>query len=391
MKTLIHSFVRDRLFLARSAAVIVGLSFVVPAPALAFDANAASARLTELGIKVSNQAVSPENLDKISYFSAGNQAKNLTDADLAMLASLPGLRVVDLSNTGNVTPEGIKALAASQSIKTLRLTTINVGDIGAAAIGNMAQLESLLLDSVKGITAASAPAIAGLKQLRELQLSDVPFDDSALSRFAQHPKLAVVGLTRMKTISDTGLAHLGTAPNIRALDVSFTSMTGKFVDAFANSKNLTDITVSNANLNDADLRGLSKLKNFQRLDFRNNAGVGDATLAEMAKMPTIRVAFLEKTGITDKGLSAIGKLPNLAELVISETAATDAGIASLQLPKLKLIAIQGTKITDATVEKLASHPTLTRLVIHKTVVTKDGIAKALAGRAANLPRLSIEN
>lgn len=141
---------------------------------------------------------------------------------MAMLASLPGLRTVDLSSTDNVTPEGIKALAASQSIRTLTLSTVNVGDIGAAAIGNMAQLESLSLDSVKGMTSASAPAIAGLKQLSQLQLSEVPFDDAALAHFAKHPKLGVVGLTRMKTVSDVGIAHFGTVPNIRALDLRST-------------------------------------------------------------------------------------------------------------------------------------------------------------------------
>lgn len=133
------------------------------------------------------------------------------DADLQVLASLPGLTRLKLG--APISDAGVEALVAAQHLEILNLPEADITDDGLAALATLPRLQLLRLHS-RRVTDAGLAHIADMKSLRFLHLIDVPITDAGL----QH----LYGMTWLESFyldggrcTDEGLSALRKAlPNL---------------------------------------------------------------------------------------------------------------------------------------------------------------------------------
>jgi len=138
--------------------------------------------------------------------------KSPTDEDVRRFAHLTGLRSVYMSKARRMTDAGLGALAGLRELRHLNVYWSAVTDAGLAAVANMVHLEYLHL----GLTRIQGPGLArlaGLQRLQTLSVEETDVDDASipyLARLTSLKKLALWG-TRVST---PGLASLRAAlPN----------------------------------------------------------------------------------------------------------------------------------------------------------------------------------
>ena len=112
---------------------------------------------------------------------------------------------------------------------------------------------------------------------------------------------------------------------------------------------------------DADIANLAKLRQQIRTLTLRNAGLTDAQLRGLGAMDNVVRLRLEQNPITDAGLQALGAMKNLRQLNLYGAKITDGGLAALTgLTKLERLHAWETGVTDAGAARLkASHPNLT--------------------------------
>lgn len=112
-----------------------------------------------------------QGLQRLTFRTVGHL--DFTDAGMANIATLKNLRHLDINGAHKVTDEGIRTICG--------ITT----------------LQSLVLKRT-GVSAASAPAIAGLEKLAELNVASTRFDPAGIAHIkAKHPGAKVVLHERM--------------------------------------------------------------------------------------------------------------------------------------------------------------------------------------------------
>jgi internalin A len=108
-----------------------------------------------------------------------------------------------------------------------------------------AHLQSLNLHDTK-VTDAGLKELAGMKNLRKLNLSGCRSDDRA-------------------KVTDAGLKELAGHKNLQWLDLSYTQVTDAGLKELAGLKSLKELDLRVTKVTDAGLKELVALKNLQRL------------------------------------------------------------------------------------------------------------------------------
>ncbi len=124
----------------------------------------------------------------------------VSDADLAYVAPLSGLQVLNLDGT--------------------RIT-----DAGMARLEGCLQLQHLNLSRTK-ITDAGLDSIVGMTNLQRLYLPETSIGDAGLYRIRRLREMEVLDLMQTD-VSDAGLQHLGRMTNLRRLDLYGTHVTAR--------------------------------------------------------------------------------------------------------------------------------------------------------------------
>ena len=108
------------------------------------------------------------------------------------------------------------------------------------------------------------------------------------------------------------------------------------------------------------LAGLAKLEHLRL----RGTGCDDAALAEVARLPELRVLNVPRGEFTDAGLAELAKLVRLEQLRFGSPQVTDAGMKTLlELPALKRIHLIGIPLTDVALAELAQIEPLESLYI----------------------------
>jgi internalin A len=141
-----------------------------------------------------------------------NGCAGVTDAGVAHIAKMKGLRSISLSGT-RVTDAGLKQLAALSDLQDVRLDGTTVTD---ASVKRLTRLRGLMILSLNGtkVTAAGLREVAALTKLTSLELDDTAVSDATLRRLEGLDMLFFLSLARCPNITDEGLARLQKAlPN----------------------------------------------------------------------------------------------------------------------------------------------------------------------------------
>jgi hypothetical protein len=197
----------------------------------------ATTRLQLLGASILFVPVSdgwPNNVITMANLSAAGARGVIGDADLRPLKALERLEDVDLSQCLNITDAGLGEVAAIPTIKVLKLgTEMGVGppitDAGLIPLTRLRWLEVLDLSQCGRITDQGLKTVALCQNLKELSLRSgmAPgprVTDAGLSYLASLGRLQSLSLAGTE-ITDAGLRHLKGLPRLESLDLSGTRVT----------------------------------------------------------------------------------------------------------------------------------------------------------------------
>ncbi len=130
------------------------------------------------------------------------------DEDCALLAALPGLRAIDLTES-NISDAGISQLCEIQSLESLVLSYTNVSDLGLAQLSSLVDLRELDL-SLTMVTDECLNSICSLKKLEELRLGATGISDDGLHSLLSLQKLSFIDVSET-IVSEEGIAVLQAA------------------------------------------------------------------------------------------------------------------------------------------------------------------------------------
>lgn len=199
-----------------------------------------------------------------------------------------------------------------------------------------------------GDPSAAMPALAGLTELRSLDLSGARVSDEDLAPLAELTSLEALFL-RNTPIGDDGLKHLAALEELRRLDLSGTRVT------------------------DSGMRVICRLSRLERLWLEDTQLRGD-WLVHARSLPRLELLALSRSAIVEKNLVQLANLPSLSTLRLEDTAVTDAGLAHLA-PLTHLngsLYLAGCPISDDGLDHLALLTRLKLLDLRRTGISSQG-------------------
>jgi hypothetical protein len=154
-------------------------------------------------------------------------AKPVTDAELAAISGLAGLRILYLNAT-LITDDSLRHVGTLTSLSKLELRETAVGDAGMAHLNGLRELTALYLHSTL-VGDAGLAHLASLPKLRELHLGRTRVSDAGLVHLRGLGELQSLYL-EYTNVSDAGLAALESVPNLRFISLEGTSVTDAGID-----------------------------------------------------------------------------------------------------------------------------------------------------------------
>jgi internalin A len=266
---------------------------------------------------------------------------------------------------------------------------------------------------VKAGGIVSVSSEGGKKFTQIVKLNDMPKEPFRVGTVALYrmPKLAdetlaaLEGLAELQMVNfnysrlSGGLRHLRQSPRLRVLYMQFATIDADGIKALAELSQLYEANLLGASVTDADLAPLGKHQGLGQLSLANTQ-VGDAGVAHLKGLTSLRILFLGDSKVTDKAANDLAQLKKLYWLDLAGTATGDDTLACLKdLPELstfmcgKNVTDEGisgflaarakriqsfslsgcTKITDKGLEQLKEQPQLTFLLLQRTQVTDAGL------------------
>lgn len=162
-------------------------------------------------IKVLN---SMQHLDDADFAKIGDlshlhtcnlSGSKVTDAQMAVLGTLPGLLVLQVDNSPGVTSEGLVHVAKLRSLERLFANDTSIDDAGLAHLN-------------------------GLPNLNTVNLSHTKITDAGLKHLVGAPKLEVLRICGNE-VTDAGVESLKAIPTLRLLNVGGTKITKAGIQA----------------------------------------------------------------------------------------------------------------------------------------------------------------
>lgn len=258
----------------------------------------------------------------------------------SIIQALPGLKRLNLRHVKGV--RLIEELCEVSSLRSMQKLSLDlrVADAGVAA------------------HAALLEAVLGLTTLRELLL--------------WHSCAATMSLARACFVSRLQCLH--------RLSIKSCAVTTDLVHGIAEIRSLQSLELADCSeINNADLKALSKLSNLCNLDLYSAPLIGDEGLAHLAGCTKLLSFRMINSSITDKSLQIITKFRSLRNLSLEGAInLTDASLYLLpQLILLKILDLAGCRqLTDEGLIKLAVMGELRQLNLERcTSITNAGVHK----------------
>lgn len=226
-----------------------------------------------------------------------------------------------------------------------------LGEAEFRAIGTLTHLKSLTLyGKCHGLTDATAPHLAGLKELEELGTDGAQLTDTGLKHLAVFPELRRASFFHtsfgMKGFTGVGFGALRACLKLERLTVAGISMGDEGFAAIATITQLRDFSTWHTyqteagNTHIAKLTNLKSLKLGQRLPGggRKAPSLSDASLPTIATMKSLESLNLGEARFSLAALRELKKLPHLKQLTLPKADIPPADVEKLRagLPAVKI-------------------------------------------------------
>ncbi|MBC8874729.1 MAG: hypothetical protein H8E44_35275 [Planctomycetes bacterium] len=228
---------------------------------------------------------------------------------------MPALRdmphVTNLYLAGNpITDEGLRHIAGLEHVQRLSLWRTRITDDGLRHLAKMKGLTALDLHTT-AVTDEGLARLTGLTELRELHLPP-RISDEGLAHLRGLSNLCVLNASEARWITPSGLRHLAGCP-IQSIQAGFLGM-----------------------LRGDELKHLSALRHVNTcVPMLTATDCSDVHLKHLAGMPELSELSVSGADLTDASLVHIEPLRNLTKLHVTGRIST-AGLDSLRkLPRLK--------------------------------------------------------
>lgn len=253
--------------------------------------------------------------DGASFGGGPSPEARSSDRLLEHIGRMAGLREVIVYHGGPFTDSGISCIASLPGLRSLMMANGHgLTDESSRILARVPTLQSICLRG-EAITDATPRALAALRDLKSLRLF-VPY-----------------------SISDAGLAAIGSITSLEDLQIYSTNITRAGACHLAKLPRLRDLDLGRLQDTDGPPLDLGQCKGLENLEL---VGASDGDLAALANHPTL--SHLSVQGpISGQGLRHVGSLPRLQRLSISgETRLTDADLIALtSLRRLAHLTLRG--------------------------------------------------
>ncbi|MFM9874445.1 MAG: hypothetical protein ACKVQS_13400 [Fimbriimonadaceae bacterium] len=142
---------------------------------------------------------------------------------------------------------------------------------------------------------------------------------------------------------------------------------------------------ANSAIVDSDLAAIKNLQNLVVLELYLTS-ITDQAMEHLVNLP-LEVLSVNQTQLGDKGLETIGKIKTLRRLELFDTKVTDAGLTHLSNLPLFRIDLSKTAVTNAGMTDVAKINGLERLIVNQTAISDEGLA--IIGTITTLQELDI--
>jgi Leucine-rich repeat (LRR) protein len=248
-------------------------------------------------------------------------APTAIDEQLAYLRHLPNLEKLSLWRCDKLTDAALAPLAKLKGLRELNLGATNVGDDGLAALEQLADLERLVLANTP-ITDKALAHIGKLTKLKSLDLSSTGVTDAGMQELAALQQLETLSLAATG-VTNVGLSDVAKLKGLTALDLEETRVGEPLDDSDAAQEGLAT---------------LGRLPQLRRL-LLSLTLVDDWAVAQLDRLPAIEELDLWGTAITDASVEPLARMKTLKQLGLVATQLSPAALAQLQqaLPQTKIV------------------------------------------------------
>ena len=286
-------------------------------------------------------------------FRSGN---GVTDSGLALLHELPAFRTwqggeprmalldFDAGPTflmlrGRFTDAGMGRLVGLDGLFALNVDSRHLAITGAglAPLASLPRLGWLAFDA----TDESMPYIAALPHLRFLMCQDTPASDDGFVALSRSRSIEYIWGRRCYGLERRGFMALAGMPALRSLSVSCRNVDDVGLSAlprFAALRELMPIDVP-----DEGYRHVGRCERLEALVLMYCRETTDVATRHVAELPRLRKYFASYTRITDRTPEILSGVRSLEEVELDSCAGlTDAGVAALaRLPGLREVRLSG--------------------------------------------------
>lgn len=280
----------------------------------------------------------------------------------------PGL---DVSDRWDITNPVLAQLAKTSSLRILRLANTKINDAGLAVLADLPNLEVLSLSNQ--ISDNGLKQVKVLKRLKMLELHRAKVSDRGLATLKELPKLESLDLSDSK-ITDAGARILASFPALKQLDISGTLITDKGIALLAKLPKL-EILYAPDTLSDGGLRALVEAKHLKTLDM-SGSRVTDSGLKVLGKAAGLEALALSDVRVGDSGMPFVATLKRLKTLELSGTQVTRDGLMALAgMPRLETISLGWNELNGPEIRALSALPRLNRIVLNGRTLGQDVLAR----------------
>ncbi len=198
---------------------------------------------------------------------------------------------------------------------------INCGSLNQAWWNQLASIQSLISVELGQVTCdtRTATALAQFRSLEELKLDKFEIDQDAMSALATAPALFRLDLTDCDELSASSVAALANMRSLKLLNISNVGLDDAAAEELGGLENLISLRLSATGLRQSGWNWLEKLKGLRELDVSETKNVDNSVVSAIARLPKLQRLDLSATSLTDAGLIALQKVDQLKWLDVSET------------------------------------------------------------------------
>jgi hypothetical protein len=204
-----------------------------------------------------------QNVEQVSLVyddSTGTRFDNsnveAADALLKRLSKLPGLKELCLQET-QATDEGLKHIGKMTELERLFIWDgVSVTDAGVAHLAGLKNLKFVQI-SRSNLTDDSLALLSGLPRMESLSLQQNHFSDAGLARLSGQERLKrlLIGIGDRR-VTDAGLAHLKGFKQLEVLDLQGSDVTARGLEQLNELPNLKKLWLGGTGIRSNDVQGL---------------------------------------------------------------------------------------------------------------------------------------